>query len=237
MSSRKEQKERLRGERLAKEAEAKAAERRRRMVGYGAAGVIGVAAVAIVVILVASGGGGGGEAHGDADFPKGSVPDQKRTDLKKAAAAAGCELKSFRGTGRDHIQDLSQAVKYNSNPPSSGNHYEVPAEDGAYTESPDPKELVHSLEHGRVIIWFKPSASAKTRGDLKAMFDEDSYHMILTPNTTHMKYEVAATAWSADPEPLGTGQLLGCPKMNEKVFDAIRTFREEHRDNGPETVP
>jgi hypothetical protein len=43
-----------------------------------------------------------------------------------------------------------------------------------------------------------------------------------------MKYQVAATAW---------GQLLGCPTMNPKVFDAIRTFRERYIDHGPEAVP
>ena len=47
-------------------------------------------------------------------------------------------------------------------------------------------------------------------------------------NTTGMKYQVAATAW---------GQLLGCPQMNPKVFDAIRTFRERYLDKGPEIVP
>ncbi len=52
--------------------------------------------------------------------------------------------------------------------------------------------------------------------------------MLLFQNTTGMPYQVAATAW---------GQLLGCPQMNPKVFDAIRTFRERYLDKGPEVVP
>ena len=33
------------------------------------------------------------------------------------------------------------------------------------------------------------------------------------------------------------GHLLGCPTMNDKVFDAIRAFRANYIDKGPETVP
>jgi hypothetical protein len=43
-----------------------------------------------------------------------------------------------------------------------------------------------------------------------------------------MKYAVAATTW---------GQLLGCPRMNDRVFDALRAFRERYIDQGPERVP
>ncbi len=43
-----------------------------------------------------------------------------------------------------------------------------------------------------------------------------------------MPYEVAATAW---------GHLLGCPKMNDEVFDALRAFFKDYVDKGPEKVP
>jgi hypothetical protein len=58
MSSRKEEKERLRQERVAREqAEAAAAARRRKLI-YGAGALAAVVVIAVVVILVASGGGG-----------------------------------------------------------------------------------------------------------------------------------------------------------------------------------
>ncbi len=68
------------------------------------------------------------------------------------------------------------------------------------------------------------------------MFDEDPFHLVLTPNETNMPYAVAATAWNAEPEPLGTGRLMGCPTFNDKVIDALRAFKDEHRDRGPEVV-
>ena len=43
-----------------------------------------------------------------------------------------------------------------------------------------------------------------------------------------MPFAVAATAWD---------HQLGCTTMNPKVFDALRTFRDEHIDKGPEVVP
>jgi hypothetical protein len=30
---------------------------------------------------------------------------------------------------------------------------------------------------------------------------------------------------------------MGCPSWNEKVIDALRAFRDEHRSNGPEPIP
>jgi hypothetical protein len=52
-----------------------------------------------------------------------------------------------------------------------------------------------------------------------------------------MPFDVAASAWGHDPAPLGTGFLMGCPRYGDKVFDALRTFRDEHRSNGPEPIP
>lgn len=243
MASRKEQKEKLRREREERERLAKAAARRRRLIGYGAGGaLVAVVVVVLGVVLLAGGdgdgGGDGGTGSADVLPDGGSVPAEKITDLDDAARAANCELKSFRGEGAgDHTSDLSETVDYRSNPPSEGRHFEVPAEDGAYENAPDAKELVHTLEHGRVVVWFKKTLPPDRRADLKALFDEDPFQMILTPNETDMTYAVAATAWNGDPRPGGTGRLLGCPTFTPGAFDAIRAFKDEHRSNGPEPVP
>lgn len=61
MSSRKEQKERLRAERIAREqAEAAATMRRKRML-FGGGGLAAIAIVVLVALAVAAGGGGGGK--------------------------------------------------------------------------------------------------------------------------------------------------------------------------------
>jgi hypothetical protein len=240
MSSRKEQKEKLRIEREKREAEAKAAERRKQLIGYGAGGALALVAVVVVAVLLLSGGdsegvrGGGGNV-----LPEGgSVPEQRITDLAEAAKEGSCERKSFKPKSRDHTTDPAERVRYESNPPTSGRHFENPAPDGAYGgDVPDVKQFVHTLEHGRVIIWFKRSLPSEQRANLRALFEEDEYQMVLVPDDTRMKYAVAATAWNADPTPLGTGRLLGCPRITPAVYDALRSFRDKHRGNGPEPIP
>ena len=242
MSSRKEQKEQMRQERMRREQEAKAAQRRKQLVGYGVGGALAVAAVVIVVVLLASGGDdGGGTDPASADvYPTGvSIPGpgQLATDLEAAADAAGCELESNRAESRDHVEDPNESLTYEQNPPNSGRHFALPADDGIYEEAPDKEELVHTLEHGRVIIWFQPDLPGDARGALRTLFEEDSHQLVVTPNQTQMPYAVAATAWNADPPPLGSGQTLGCPRYNERVLDALRAFAGEHRGNGPEPIP
>src|SRR5918999_1447887 len=113
---------------------------------------------------------------------------------------------------------------------------ETSAEDGLYYEAPTDEQLVHNLEHGRVVLWVKPSLPRDVRETIGALFEEDEYQMVVVPRR-NMEPAVAATAWNRDPDPGGTGQTLSCPEWNDQVPDAIRTFRDEHRSNGPEPVP
>jgi hypothetical protein len=241
LASRKEQKEALRREREAREQAARAAQRRKQLMGYGVGGAIVLAAAVIVgVLLVAGGGDGDGGPNGGGElYPSGvSIPDPGplSADVEAAAEEAGCELESSKGAGTGHLEDENATQDYPQNPPTSGKHYVVPAEDGIYDEQPDKEDLVHTLEHGRVIFWFKPSLPEEHRGKLKTLFEEDPFHLVLTPNDTRMPYAVAATAWNGEPEPDGTGRLLGCPSFNDEVIDALRAFKDEHRDRGPELV-
>jgi hypothetical protein len=234
VASRKEQKERLRLERQEREQQAKEAERRRRLIGYGAGGGLVLAAIVAVVVVLASGGGGKGAGASSDLFPSGgAAPAQQVTDLAAACKAAGCELKNVKATSRDHTQSLSDRVKYSTNPPTSGKHFVQAADDGVYSKAPQDEQLVHTLEHGRIIIWVKPSLPRAARAALRALYDEDSDKMVLVPRA-NMPYDVAASAWSADPAPLGTGHLLGCKRYSSKVFDALRAFRDRYRYKGPE---
>jgi hypothetical protein len=237
VSHRRQQKEKLRREREERERKAREEQQRKRLVGFGAAGLLAVAAIVAVVIVAAGGNGGGASGETAEVLPgDGSVPEQEEFDLAAAARAAGCELRSSRAPDRTHTNSLQNRVNYRTNPPTSGRHYIEPAPDGAYSEAPQDEELVHTLEHGRVIVWFKPGLSEEQRAELKALFDEDDYQMVLVPRP-NMPYDVAASAWNRDPEPNGTGRLLLCERISPEVFDALRTFRDEHRSNGPEPIP
>lgn len=53
--------------------------------------------------------------------------------------------------GRGHVP-ANEKVEYNSNPPTSGKHYEEWIRSGVYDKSQEDGYLVHSLEHGYVIM-------------------------------------------------------------------------------------
>src|SRR5579859_5054331 len=56
-------------------------------------------------------------------------------------------------TSRKHIS-IGVKIIYNSKPPAGGPHYPQTAHAGIYTKAPLDGYLMHSLEHGAVILWF-----------------------------------------------------------------------------------
>ena len=228
MASRKDQKEKLRQERLEREAAAASAAARRRRLGYIVAGVLVAAVVVAVAAIALSSGGGdsGGDSNANSgSWPDGSIPARKITDLDAAAKAAGCKVSSPKDEGRGHTEKQQH---YKSQPPSSGAHNPTPAHDQAYLKNPGDEHLVHALEHGRVIFWFKPTVSDDVKGAMKKIYDDNKALVVLTPTEEPMPYAVAATAWEKE---------LGCPAYNDKVPDAFRAFRDAYRLKGPEYFP
>jgi hypothetical protein len=233
VSSRQEEKERRRKERLEREqAEAKRAARRKRMqLAFGGALALAAIAGIVVAVFVLGGDGGDGPKQASESTSAAKLPEQQISDLKEAAAAAGCTLNNPAFEGANHEQKDFKPSDYKSNPPTSGNHSPDWYEDGIYApgDVPELGKLVHPLEHGRILIQYKKGTPKATVDQLEALLadEEDGYHMLLFENTTNMKAAVAATAWT---------HSVTCPDMNDKVFDAFRTFRDRYIDKGPERV-
>jgi hypothetical protein len=255
MSTKKEERERMRQERLAAQQAASSSERRRLILGYVVAGLI-VAAILAGIFVVITGGDEGDGTSGDirtdtgdsenchieplsgstndfeCDGREGTPPPElTQGDLEAAAAAANCELQlDLKDEGNDHIEPDAKPPDYKTNPPTSGDHVVSPLmqADGAYVEKPDDIFIVHALEHGRIEIQYSPDLPEEDQLALKGVFDESPDGMLLFPNPD-MPYEVATTAWA---------QLMGCDTYDgEATLDAIRDFRDIYRGNGPEPVP
>jgi hypothetical protein len=238
MSSRQEEKERRKLERIERErAEAAAAQRRRLLMTVGG---VAVAAVAIVGILLALSSG-----NNTTDTPKGpsadvpggvAIPARKITNLQAAAKAAGCAVREFPEESREHIPDNETFNGYKTNPPTSGKHHSTPAQDGIYDPGNEPakESWVHTLEHGRIILMYKPGTPKRVVGQLQTLFNEKvkggpaGYHMVLLQNNTKMPYQVAAVAWR---------RYIGCNQVNDKTWDALRAFRDQFVDTAPEKIP
>jgi hypothetical protein len=249
VARRKEEKERLRQERLEAERQAEAAARRRLVLGYVGAGILGVLVVVGLVLALADGdgdGGGGTEASGEnvnTDFG-GRVPAGVRVDervgteppaveigdLTAAAEAAGCELRlDLDDEGSTHLDPREDELPdYATNPPTSGDHYPVPLADGAFLDKPSPGAYIHSLEHGRVIIQYSPDLPEEDQLALKGVFDAARPGVDLFPDPD-MPDDVAVTAWT---------QLMTCDAFKgASTLDAIRAFRDAYLGRGPEAIP
>lgn len=249
MASRKEEKERLRAQRLAAERAAASSGRWRLILGYAAAGVLALAVIAGLVVVITSGGNSsaetntcvnahiknsGGTFRGlEPDCREGTPPPTIQfADLQISAQKAGCELRlNLADEGNTHVPN-STPVTYRTVPPTSGNHNPVPIDDGAYTtpitnDTSKPTSIrneVHAMEHGRIEIHYKPSLPEAQQLALKGVFDADPNGMLLYPDPD-MPYDVAVTAWT---------NMAVCPNYNETVLDVIRNFRDTYRGNGPE---
>lgn len=238
MASRQEEKERRRREREEAEAKANASAGRTRRLQVVGGVIVGLVVVAVVVVLLVSGGGGdssGANGDGSASTDVSSevtLPARKIENIEEAAKAAGCTLKTYPIEGSTHV---TTPVEYGTNPPTSGDHDQTPAQDGVYNpgNTPAKENFVHSLEHGRIQFQYAKGSPQRTIDTLVALFNEPlngspGYHAQVFENNTDMPAKVAAVAW---------GQLLTCDELSPESIDAFRAFRERYTDKGPEFIP
>lgn len=248
VSSRQEEKQRRALERQEREQAAAATDQRRRLVQIGG-GVVVACAIVIGVVLAAAGGNGGGGGDGPSQGGRpqpfasqtAAIPARTTTNLEAAVKAAGCRLEHppLEGSA-DPPRHVEETVAYKTNPPTSGDHSAVWSSDGSYVgvQTPAPEHYVHSLEHGRILLQYKPGTPARTISRLQTVLKEptktdfgvdagNGAFALLFENNTSMPYAVAATAW---------GHLLGCTTTSDRMFDAIRAFRTKYTLQAPEKI-
>lgn len=107
-----------------------------------------------------------------------------------------------------HLSSLTQPHEpYNTNPPTSGPHFEGHVEQ-KISNQPIPKEIqVHELEHGGVLIQY----NCKNCDDLIAKLEKharSSEHVIMAPYPD-MDAKIALTAW---------GKLAKLNEYNEEII-------------------
>lgn len=200
--------------------------RARLFAAYAAAGGLALIALAAVLVL-SSGSAKRGNAHINLDsgFTNGIPPDSRigieppdleEQSLQQAALAAGCELRlRLPDEGHQHIPASAPEPRYRTNPPTSGDHVEDQQADGAYRATPPPVSVVHSLEHGRLAIQYRPDLPEQAQLELVGLFDTIYGGTLLFPSPK-LRYLVAATTWT---------NLMGCTSYREaKTLEAIEAF-------------
>lgn len=152
--------------------------------------------------------------------------------LAAIASAARCDVSESPEEGTEHT---TRRVSYRTNPPTSGDHAPEPAQDGIYEpgDEPAPESLVHTLEHGRVVLQYGPRTPDDQRRALEGLVGEPvkgspGYHTILVQNNTRMRAALAATTWT---------RSITCARIDDRSLDAVRAFRDRFVDQAPELVP
>ena len=114
---------------------------------------------------------------------------------------------------------------YNSNPPTSGPHTGNDVAGAGIKDEPVPDEIVvHSLEHGAVVLWYRADLGEENIARLKKIFTESSGKKIMMPRE-NMDTPIALTSW---------GYLLELQVVEE---EKIKAFIETNSDRAPEKAP
>lgn len=146
------------------------------------------------------------------------LPGQKITDL-----------------GRGHVP-VGTKVDYNSNPPTSGKHYEEWVRKGMYDEERDDRNLVHSLEHGYIVMYYKctkvPETEASSSANLDQcqsgkeklaeVYEKKGQHKLIVIPRSNLDTNFAVTAWDY------------LDKFNDFDENRIEKFIDVHLEMGPE---
>jgi hypothetical protein len=110
-----------------------------------------------------------------------------------AADAAGCgEVKTiapYPGAAKDdraHVSTYPPISSYPSQPPVSGPHAPIPpgpAHAGIYDTPPDIGQAIHALEHGGVIVWYRPGTDSKALQRIKDFFSrsDEQFKVLVAP--------------------------------------------------------
>ena len=150
---------------------------------------------------------------------------QTSGDFEALAAqgqAALARVETARDSGRGHL-DPGQGQVYDERFPTSGIHDRAPIDPGFYGESQSPTKLVHSVEHGHIVIYYE-TPGAEAIGLLKDWTSLYGGHwdgVIATPSSGLGK-AVVLTAWR---------KIL---RLDEFDPPAAAAFIDAFRGRGPE---
>lgn len=123
-----------------------------------------------------------------------------------------------------HVKE-GQSVKYETDPPLSGEHWPSWLPPGFYTAPQAPEQLVHDLEHGNIVIYYDPDRlSADDKAKLKALtqqFHQDFQGVLAVPRKDKDSVLIL-TAWEHS------------LRLNSYTPAAVDQFVDALRGRGPE---
>lgn len=129
--------------------------------------------------------------------------------------------------GRKHIEE-GTSERFDSSPPTSGPHYERPAEPGFYPADSgiEPERLVQNLEHGQIVIWYRPDAEKLgfLEKQIEELVSQEPKATVGAPYSDMDEgFNLVITSWR---------HARACVHASQEVVD---DFRKEFQGKGPES--
>lgn len=140
-----------------------------------------------------------------------------------SSPAADLPVETFPDQGAAHIPEGTPTPRYNSDPPTSGPHYPVWAPCGVYRQEIPDGYQVHSLEHGAVVVQYRPSLPDVEVQRLEELARRLGGHIIVAPRSG-LEVPVAVTAWT---------RMM---RLDGVDPEAIEAFHAAYGGRGPERV-
>lgn len=135
----------------------------------------------------------------------------------------GCTLDSRHDGDAANQGEHIPRPTFKVDPPAGGPHEPQAANPGFYegAKAPPDGQLVHAMEHGFVVLWYRPDLAPEKLDQLEQLSDQFGRELIVAPRPS-LDGEVAVTAWH---------RRLLC---RELAPDKIAVFTREFKDRGPE---
>ncbi len=131
---------------------------------------------------------------------------------------------AYLNQGRNHIAVGEESKSYNSNPPSSGDHYGQTARGGFYDEPLADETVIHNLEHGDIWIAYHPKISSEAKETLKKFAGQ---YVVVSPRSQN-DGNISLVAWGR----VDTFDIENDAVDEHRIQDVISRY-----DNrGPEKV-
>ncbi|MEX2616611.1 MAG: DUF3105 domain-containing protein [Alphaproteobacteria bacterium] len=143
-------------------------------------------------------------------------------ELAQSGQAALSRVEVAPSEGRAHVP-VGQPLQYATDPPTSGSHYPVWVDPGFYESAQSRVNLVHSLEHGMIVIYYDtPGDTVLDRlRDWAGLFNGPWSGIVAVPRAG-LGEKLILTAWR---------RTLRLDRFEEKSAAA---FIDAFRGRGPE---
>jgi len=172
------------------------------------------------------------------DTPPTSVDAGPRQPPQRPAASCPVVIEAPAFLGSNHVPE-GTAITYNSNPPSSGNHFAKWLAFKDYDKPVERRNMVHNLEHGAIVLLYN-CALAKPGAPCPQLIDQLKAIKNALPDDPLCQRDVRVrTIIAPDPEldvPVAAAAWGFTYKADCVDTPTLEAFAKEHYAKGPENV-